>query len=70
MKPTYKCIFHGLDEIAGGCGYRLDMTVLQHHASGAPKGTRGRSSLLKSIDFERGIAVTLNSIYQFEPLKS
>lgn len=65
-KPTYLILLHGLEQ-RYPTGFVLDMTILEsHEASGAPTGTRGNSSLLLSIDFERGIAITLNSIYQFK----
>jgi len=66
-KPVYPCRYHGLDMHPTGC-FRMEMTVLnKHEASGAPANSRGFTSALKSIDFERGIAVTLNSIYTFNP---
>jgi len=68
MKPVIACELHGL--IEGSTGhYHLEMTVLvKHEASGAPAGSRGFSSSLESVDFQRGIAVTRNSIYSFEPI--
>lgn len=38
-----------------------------HPFNGAKVGDRITTSPLRSIDFERGIAVTQNTIYIFEP---
>lgn len=63
-RPFYQCQVHAFIRV--GNHWVMDMTVLvRHTASGYPAGTRGTTSNLLSIDFERGIAVTRNSIYQF-----
>lgn len=65
-KPLYRTKIHNVIQIEGG-DYVLYMTIEKPHvASGMPEGTKGYSSELLSIDFERGIAITKNSLYLFE----
>lgn len=66
-RPIYRCQFHDLFRFPDG-NWGMEMTILDDHvASGVPAGSSGNTSALRSIDFELGIAITQNSIYQFNP---
>lgn len=65
-RPTYTVKLHSVNQDMGK-HWHLDMTVQEAHiASDAPAGTRGYSSPVLSIDFVNKVAVTRNSIYQWE----
>lgn len=60
-RSTYCCICHGFRQI--GNFWVMEMTIDETHENGYRAGTRGHSSRVKSVDFERGIVETLNSTY-------
>ncbi len=62
MFPTYFCEFIDLVPLDGGFAMRAVVTT---PSRSFPSGSEIRTSKLKSIDFERGIAVTQNSVYCF-----
>jgi hypothetical protein len=65
-KPTYRCECHGF--VPMGSGWVMQMVISDDHAAyGYRAGTSGHTSKIKSIDFERGIVETRNSIYIMEP---
>ncbi len=61
MKPVYKCKLMGIDTTDFGS------VVAKVRLLGTPSDSYLRTSPILSIDFERGVCITLNSIYQFEP---
>ena len=65
-KPVYFCNFIGMNRAPGGKTWHMCIEILEpHKASGKPAGWVGNTSAILSMDFERGICVTLNSIYQW-----
>lgn len=65
MLARYHCKANGLFQFPGG-QWGLMIKVLDDHEN-APAGSEGHTSALRSIDFEHGVAVTLNSVYVFDP---
>lgn len=65
MLARYHCKARGLYQLPDG-HWVMGIKVLDEHVN-APAGTEGRTSALRSIDFEHGVAVTRNSVYVFDP---
>lgn len=70
MKPTYQCVLLALAEVDPGV-FVARIVLRCYHASGRLRpGDEVGTSPLVSVDFERGIMITANSVYQFEPRRS
>lgn len=68
MTPHVSCKFIGT--ISSGPHTTALVELLEDHPrQSGSKGDQARTTKLKSIDFERGIAVTQNTIYLFEPVR-
>lgn len=67
MMMTYRCKHPSVNPFPDSDGYRLTAVLLEYHENGLPPGATAYSSRLRSVDFERGIAVTQNSIYHWNP---
>lgn len=64
MKQHFEITFPRIIETLRG--YKLEATMLSCHHKGVPINEAFASSLLLSVDFEKGIAVSKNSIFYWE----
>lgn len=65
-RQSYRCELIAIVPLGGF--YRLQVRMLEDHkGAGGLKGQDTITSNVKSIDFERGIAITKNSIYHWAP---
>ena len=71
VRPTVRCECQGLEVREGATGDVLCMRLrLLEDAGSISNGSVGTTSAIVSIDFERGVCITLNTLYTFDPSKT